>query len=576
MPAVTPTIEIREVDIDAEYKLIDAGIPDILARLYASRGAKTEADVKFSVSNLISYGQLKGLSEAASILADAIQTQDPITVVADYDSDGATACATAVRGLKGLGANIRFVVPNRFVHGYGLTPSIVQEVFDQLPDTKIILTVDNGIASNAGVDKANELGMRVVVTDHHLPGDVLPKAAAIVNPQQPGCPFPSKNLAGCGVMFYTLFGVKAELAKRGIQAQVDPLVICYVALGTIADVVSLDRNNRILVQSGLDMIHSGRMPVGMEAMFKVASKFFKKANSQDFAFSLGPMLNAAGRLDDMAVGIRCLLAESPTEAMDLAEQLFTYNVERKRVERAMKEEALAQVPDIAPSKFTCVAYSPDFHQGVIGIVASRLKDQYFRPTLVFADASDGLHVKGSGRSIPSLHLRDALDIVYKKYPGIIPKFGGHAAAAGVEVVKERFEEFKEAFELACSSVLEPSDLDYIVQVDGDFSELDYTIENAELINTAVWGQHFPVPLFYNEFEIIEAKVVGKDRNHLNLQVKLGSTVFKAMWFFQEELPDFNKIKATFTLNVNEFKGNKELSLFLQHVVPEREEVSVIK
>ena len=446
--------------------LEQSGLHPLLARLYAARGVESPDELSLELKNLLSPNDLKNCTSTATLLADILDQREPMLIVADYDCDGATACAVGVRGLKMLGGAdtpIQFLVPNRFTMGYGLTPDVVELAAQQIPKPKYLITVDNGIASEAGVERANELGMAVIVTDHHLPGNKLPKAAAIVNPNQPNCEFASKALAGVGVMFYVLIALRAELRKRGkftneTQPKLENL-LDLVALGTVADVAQLDRNNRILVSNGLKRIRAGISQAGMQALFQVATRDPRTANTFDLGFAIGPRLNAAGRLADMTLGIRLLLTDNSDEALSLAQELDRINRERRVIETGMQETALAHLSEeqlsgtMALRSSICL-WNPEWHQGVVGIVASRLKERFNRPTIIFApDGNTGEELRGSGRSLTGFHLRDALDLVSKKEPGLILKFGGHAMAAGLTIRKSDFERFDASFQEVANDLL---------------------------------------------------------------------------------------------------------------------------
>jgi single-stranded-DNA-specific exonuclease len=444
MTEITP----RNFSTDAAQHLRDSGYSSALAKIFAARGITDSKQLDTSLAGLLPFDTLKNAREMGRLLADATAAHKKILVIADYDADGATACAVAVRGLRAFGAHTDFIVPNRFEYGYGLTPEIVRLAAQTKPD--ILLTVDNGIASVEGVAEANRLGMQVFVTDHHLPGETLPDATCIVNPNQHGCAFPSKNLAGVGVMFYVLLALRAELRARGtFTEQPEPRLVDLldlVALGTVADVVKLDQNNRILVQQGLQRIRSGRACAGINALLEAAKKDPARASSMDLGFTVGPRLNAAGRLDDMSLGINCLLTDDAKTAMQIAAKLDALNRERRSIESDMQDSALASLEHIDPKdNFSLTLFDQTWHQGVVGILASRLKDKFHRPTIAFARSSNG-EIKGSGRSIAGLHLRDALDLVSKRHPTLINKFGGHAAAAGLSIAEADFDDFVAAFE----------------------------------------------------------------------------------------------------------------------------------
>ncbi len=559
MTEITP----RHFPADAAQRLRDSGYSFALAKIFAARGITDSKQLDTTLAGLLPFDTLKNAREMARLLADAIAAQKKILVIADYDADGATACAVAVRGLRAFGAHIDFIVPNRFEYGYGLTPEIVQLAAKNNPD--ILLTVDNGIASVEGVAEANRLGMQVFVTDHHLPGDTLPDAACIVNPNQHGCEFPSKNLAGVGVMFYVLLALRAELRTRGAFAeQAEPNLgnlLDLVALGTIADVVKLDQNNRILVQQGLQRIRSGRACAGINALLQAAKKDPARASSMDLGFTVGPRLNAAGRLDDMSLGINCLLTDDAKTAMQIAAKLDALNRERRSIESDMQDSALASLDTIDPSdNFSLVLFDETWHQGVIGILASRLKDKFHRPTIAFARANNG-EIKGSGRSIAGLHLRDALDLVSKRHPALINKFGGHAAAAGLSIAEADFDNFVAAFEKVSRELLSASDLAQRIETDGALDTNEMNLEVARLLDKQVWGQGFPAPQFSDDFVVQNQRVVGE--KHLKLRLTSNGKLIEAILFgHNEPLPE--KIHAVYSLSVNEYNGAQSLQLIVRH------------
>lgn len=553
----------REFPAAAAQRLRENGCSPAMARIFASRGITDGEQLETALSGLLSFDSMKNAAAMANLLADAISAQKKLVVIADYDADGATACAVAVRGLRGFGAQIDFIVPNRFEYGYGLTPEIVRLAAKENPD--ILITVDNGIASVDGVAEANRLGMQVLVTDHHLPGDTLPDAACIVNPNQPGCGFPSKNLAGVGVMFYVLLALRAELRTRGrmTDEQGRKLVelLDLVALGTVADVVRLDQNNRILVQQGLQRIRAGRACAGINALFQAARKDPARASSQDLGFMVGPRLNAAGRLDDMSLGIDCLLTDDESVALQIAARLDALNRERRSIEADMQDDALASLEGIDPSdNFSLVLFDPSWHQGVIGILASRLKDRFHRPTFAFAQSGNG-EIKGSGRSIAGLHLRDALDLVSKRHPALIRKFGGHAAAAGLSLAESDFGHFAAAFEEVAASLLDPRDLARRIETDGTLDADEMNLEVARLLEGQVWGQGFPAPQFSDDFIVKSQRVVGE--KHLKLQLGTHGLLIDAILFgHSEPLPE--RIHAVYSLSVNEYNGTQSLQLIVRH------------
>lgn len=564
-------ISPRPYSVSTVEKLASAGVVPVLARIFAARGIDDTSQLDTSLQRLLPFTPMKNVQHMACILADAILAKQKLLIVADYDADGATACAVGVRGLRTFGARVDFIVPNRFEYGYGLTPEIVHLAARFNPD--ILITVDNGIASVEGVAAANRLGMQVLITDHHLPGDALPDALCIVNPNQPGCEFPSKNLAGVGVMFYVLLALRAELRARGLnienggQKLVDLLDL--VALGTVADVVKLDENNRILVQQGLLRIRAGRCCPGIQALLQVARKDVAQTTAYELGFVVGPRLNAAGRLDDMSLGIACLLSDDATQAAELAAKLDDMNRERRSIEADMQQAALAALENIAPSDCSSLTLFDDsWHQGVIGILASRLKDRYHRPVIVFARAQgDSAEIKGSGRSIPGLHLRDALDLVSKRHPHLIQKFGGHAMAAGLVLREEHFDEFKAAFERVAQNLLSPADLTHMIETDGALAPSDFSLDVARCLEQQVWGQGFPQPLFEGQFAVQAQRVVGE--KHLKLSIspsvceEPAPSCYDAIHFFSTDpMPD--KITAVYSLAVNEFNGNVNLQLIIRH------------
>jgi len=553
----------RNIPATAMQRLLDSGYSPALAKVFAARGITDSKQLDTSLAGLLSFDSLKNSRKMARLLADAIAAQKKMLVVADYDADGATACAVAVRGLQKFGAQIDFIVPNRFEYGYGLTPEIVNLAAQSNPE--ILITVDNGIASVEGVAEANRLGMQVFVTDHHLPGDELPDAACIVNPNQPGCEFPSKNLAGVGVMFYVLLALRAELRSRGEitedQGRYIVGLLDLVALGTVADVVKLDQNNRILVQQGLQRIRSGHACDGIKALLQAAKKDPARASSQDLAFTVGPRLNAAGRLDDMSLGINCLLTDDVATAMSSAAKLDTLNRERRNIESGMQDNALAALETINPSdNFSLVLFDETWHQGVIGILASRLKDKFHRPAIAFA-RSNNAEIKGSGRSIAGLHLRDALDLVSKRHPSLINKFGGHAAAAGLSIAEANFDDFVAAFEKVSSELLSASDLQQRIETDGALEHTEINLDVARILDAQVWGQGFPTPQFSDDFAVQNQRIVGE--KHLKLRLISQGKLIEAILFgHNEPLPE--QIHAVYSLSVNEYNGSQSLQLIVRH------------
>jgi single-stranded-DNA-specific exonuclease len=577
-----PRIVQRKIDIDAYESLSGEGIAPLLSRLYAARCVKSAAEIQARLSGLLPFESMKGIREAAADLADGIEAGARFLIVADYDADGATACAVGVEGLRMLGATVDYLVPNRAVHGYGLSPAIVEEAARLEPD--LLITVDNGIGAMEGVNAANQLGIPVYVTDHHLPGDTLPDAAGIVNPNQPGCPFPSKHLAGVGVMFYVLLALRAELRSRGAfdnspgasrhpfyQGGPEPdlrMLLDRVALGTVADVVRLDANNRILVNQGLQRIRAGLASPGILALMRVAGRSPEKAGVFDLGFMLGPRLNAAGRLEDMRLGIECLLAPNLEAALPLAQRLHEINQSRKDIEADMKEQALTLLEEVdCAGNHGIAIYHPEWHAGVVGILASRLKEKYHRPVIAFApgDTSNTSgELRGSGRSIPALHLRDALDWIDRRHPGLILKFGGHAMAAGLSIREENFAEFQNAFETLARERLSPADLEEIIETDGELAPNELQPDLVKALENAVWGQGFPPPLFQGEFALLKQRIVGE--KHLKLEVRLQGSNLEAMAFFHNDpLPE--RFVGVYAPMLNEFNGRISIQLKLHYWEP---------
>ena len=566
-------LQTREVSPRISYALEQAGVHPLLARLLAARGVRAFDELDDSLGRLLLPETLKGSAEAGRLLADAITNNKRICIVADYDCDGATACAVALRGLVMLGAapgNVGYVVPDRAVHGYGLTPAIVDLAMQHQPD--VLVTVDNGIASHAGVAHARALGLQVLVTDHHLPaltGGVvtLPDANVIVNPNQPGCTFESKAIAGVGVMFYVLLATRAELRQRGAfdsasQPKLDAL-LDLVALGTVADVVKLDANNRRLVAQGLKRVRSGRLQPGLQALFRVAGREPARAAGFDFGFALGPRINAAGRLSDMTLGIECLATDDMARATELAGQLDAINRERREVESGMRELAERALellmPDEATAPPAVALFDESFHEGVVGIVAGRVKDRLHRPTFVFARGTDG-HLKGSGRSIPGFHLRDALDLVAKREPGLLLRFGGHAMAAGCTLGEGGVERFGDALRLVATEWLDKATLTRTLRTDGPLAVEWFNPQTVLMLDAQVWGQGFEAPVFCDEVQVLQQRLVGE--KHLKLRLRHQGTERDAIWFSRTE-PLPATARLAYRLSVDVWNGKQRVQMMVE-------------
>ena len=547
------------------WQLEQQGLHPLLARLYAARGIKDKSELDYELKSLIPPTALTNASEAAHLLADAIEAEAKMLIIGDYDCDGATATAVGMRALKSLGADVNFLLPDRFKLGYGLSPEIVDVAAQQSPD--LIITVDNGIASLEGVARAQQHGIATLITDHHLPAETLPDADCIVNPNQPGCGFPSKCIAGVGVMFYVMLALRAELRERGYFAErPEPnfaSLLDLVALGTVADVVKLDRNNRILVSQGLKRMRAGQMQVGIAALFKAAGRDPKKATAMDLGFIVGPRLNAAGRLADMRLGVECLLTDDPSRALQIAQELDTLNRERREIESGMQEQALILLESLDANEASpgIALFDESWHEGVVGILASRIKDKLHRPVFAFAPGEGGI-IKGSGRSIPGLHLRDALDLVAKRAPGLLIRFGGHAMAAGATVNAENFEKFKELFAQVAGELLAPADLTRSLETDGNLEGSYISLATARLLENEIWGQGFPAPLFMDEFDVEQQRVL-KDK-HLKLRLRKGDTRIDAIQFNFSAQPG-NRTRLAYRLTINEYMGVESPQLMVEHL-----------
>ena len=558
--------------------LLEAGMHPVLARLYAARRIRSAEELDYGPARLLAPTLMKSIGAAACLLADAIAAGQRILIVADYDADGATACAVGVRALRSMvgnsGASVGYLVPDRFKLGYGLTPELVDLAASRgKPD--LLITVDNGIASVEGVARAKELGIATLITDHHLPGPELPAAECIVNPNQPGCGFPSKALAGVGVMFYVMLALRSELRKRNFFAAGEEpnlgALTDLVALGTVADVVPLDANNRNLVAQGLKRLRAGHGKPGLAALLHAAGRAVREASSFDLGFVIGPRLNAAGRLTDMSLGIECLITDDEARAANLAQDLDRLNRERRKIEGAMLEQATAFLKNFSENDRGSTFFHPDWHQGVVGIVASRLKDRLHRPVICFARGDDaggeGL-LKGSGRSIPGLHLRDCLDLVSKRAPGTILRFGGHAQAAGLTLREKDYEAFAAAFEQALDECLPAEARLHTLETDGSLDAPHVTLDVAQMLEAQIWGQGFPQPLFCDTFTVETQRMVGE--RHLKLALSRGGRRYDAIAFnaLERQLAPAagrSTVRAAYRLAVNEFNGLRNVQINVEHL-----------
>lgn len=593
MPSsAAPEITTRDVPPEALERLIGEGMHPLLARLCAARGMRSSRHLQAGLDQLAPPGSMLNLAAMARRLADAISARKRLLIVADYDADGATACAVGMRALRAFGADVHYLVPNRFEYGYGLSPEIVQLAHAQArPD--IVITVDNGIASFEGVAEANRLGITVLITDHHLPAERLPDAACIINPNQPGCAFPSKHLAGVGVMFYLMLALRAELRGRGWFSDRNPPssptllpegegrfepaggrpmgiepnlaeLLPLVALGTVADVVPLDHNNRILVQQGLLRLRAGQAQAGIAALFQVAERDMRRAGARDLGFVVGPRLNAAGRLTDMALGIECLATDDAARARAIAEELDRLNRERRSIESDMRDAALAAVEARdCDQSYTLSLYDAAWHQGVIGVLAGRIRERFHRPAIAFARGNPG-EIRGSGRSIPSLHLRDALDRVAVLHPGLILRFGGHAAAAGLTLRESDFDRFRAAFEEIVRGLISAADLERVIETDGSLPPEAITPETIALLAGPVWGHGFPAPKFCDEFEVTAQRIVGG--KHLKLRLARSVRQVDGIRFYSTEAAP-PRIRAVYHPELNEYNGRTSVQLNIEYWEP---------
>lgn len=559
-------MEIRRREPVAECE-IPASLHPVLRHVFARRRLQSADELHYGLDALRAPEQLGGIGAAAQLLAEHLDRR--ILVVGDFDADGATSSALALLGLRMLGArHVDFLVPDRFRFGYGLTPEIVALAAAREPD--LIVTVDNGISSVAGVDAARARGIKVLVTDHHLPGSSLPAADVIVNPNLPGDPFPSKALAGVGVMFYVLLGLRKFLREQSRLPQPEPNLanlLDIVALGTVADVVPLDHNNRVLVHQGLQRIRAGRCRPGIRALIEIARRDCARMNAADLGFAIGPRLNAAGRLEDMSVGIECLLTDDPGHARHLAAQLDQLNRDRRDIEQQMQQEALAAVEALALDAdlpLGLCLHEPGWHQGVVGLVASRIKDRVHRPVFAFAADGDTPQLKGSARSIPGVHIRDVLDAIATRYPGLIEKFGGHAMAAGLSLAADRLDAFATALNEELARWISADDLRGVLASDGELLPEHLGLECAEALRAAgPWGQAFPEPVFDGEFELCDRRIVGE--RHLKMKLAAGDVILDAIAFNAAEFADCRHVRAVYRLDVNEWQGRRSAQLVIEHL-----------
>jgi len=559
----------RHVDQKLEQALLGQGFNPILARVYAARELQSAEDTKLSLDDLLRPDSLAGIEAAVDLLFDSIMRNDKLLVVADYDCDGATACAVAIRGLRMMQAKVDYLVPNRSVHGYGLTPDIVTLAMKhpRLGQPNLLITVDNGIASHEGIEAAAAFGLPVLVTDHHLPGESLPAAKVIVNPNQSHCRFPSKHLAGVGVMFYVLLALRRRFrdqcpqhlaAQAGLQHLLD-----LVALGTVADLVKLDRNNRALINAGLQRIRQGKSQAGIKALISLAGRHAPQLEVADLGFAIGPRINAAGRLKDISLGIECLLTDDAVQAEQLARELDAINRERQSMQADMQQQALEALPIVGTDGPSIVVFSDSWHEGIVGLLASKLKDQFHRPTLALAPSTDARMLRGSGRSIPGLHLRDALDWVSKQSPPTLVRFGGHAMAAGFSIWRASLKDFETLFAKAVSRLADPEQLQPVIWTDGSLEPSWLRQDWIQSIHDAIWGQGFPAPLFQDQFEVIDQQSLAD--KHLKVRL-LGAQGYKLDGIaFGRREPFERKIRAAYRLQINRWQGRQNLQCVLEHV-----------
>ena len=571
-------------------KIVHREVPDninlpdlihpVLKRVYASRNIKSSKDLDYSLSSLIPFEQLSGINDAVILLQEMLEQKKRMLIIADFDADGATSCALAIRGLTAMGAkDVIYVVPNRFEHGYGLSPEIVDVALDYDPD--LIITVDNGISSICGVEYARKNGVKVLITDHHLPAKELPNADVIINPQLANDKFPSKNLAGVGVIFYILLALRAKLKQEywfennNIDYPNLANFLDLVALGTIADLVPLDKNNRTMVAHGLKLIKNNKSKPGIYALLNQAGRQLSKLTSSDLSFAVAPRLNAAGRLTDMSLGIECLLTDDKDDAIKIAGKLNRLNIERRKIQDNMQEEALAELEKYLQDTsgeipYGICIYDKDWHQGVVGILASKIKEKFNRPVIVFAKENEGV-LKGSARSISGLHIKDVFDEIATLHPELILTFGGHAMAAGLTIKESQYSNFSNIFNKYANQYISSDRLEDEYLTDGELSDEDFTVPLAQAIQDAgPWGQSFPEPTFAGQFKILDKRVVGENHLKLKLQSRDNSATLDAIAFNMTDTnwpPETQQIVSTYRLGINDFQGNTQVQLFLEHIEP---------
>ena len=571
-------------------KIVHREVPDninlpdlihpVLKRVYASRNIKSSKDLDYSLSSLIPFEQLSGINDAVILLQEMLEQKKRMLIIADFDADGATSCALAIRGLTAMGAkDVIYVVPNRFEHGYGLSPEIVDVALDYDPD--LIITVDNGISSICGVEYARKNGVKVLITDHHLPAKELPNADVIINPQLANDKFPSKNLAGVGVIFYMLLALRAKLKQEywfennNIDYPNLANFLDLVALGTIADLVPLDKNNRTMVAHGLKLIKNNKSKPGIYALLNQAGRQLSKLTSSDLSFAVAPRLNAAGRLTDMSLGIECLLTDDEDDAIKIAGKLNRLNIERRKIQDNMQEEALAELEKYLQDTsgeipYGICIYNKDWHQGVVGILASKIKEKFNRPAIVFAKENEGV-LKGSARSIAGLHIKDVFDEIATLHPELIITFGGHAMAAGLTIKESQYSNFSNIFNKYANQYISSDKLEDEYLTDGELSDEDFTVPLAQAIQDAgPWGQSFPEPTFAGQFKILDKRVVGENHLKLKLQLRGNSATLDAIAFNMTDTnwpPETQQIVSAYRLGINDFQGNTQVQLFLEHIEP---------